>query len=91
MNLFSVLGSLMTYLVLDLSYIFLLDVSIFTIIYEKEEKINSSSNFEGLYLKLRRKFWKFINSVDALERDSRGHLDNLNRTTQKIKLHTNLC
>ena len=53
----------MTYL----AYLFLLYfVSIFTTIDdEKEEKINSSSIFEGFYLKLRKKFWKNINTVDS--------------------------
>ena len=53
----------MTYLV----YLFLLYfVSIFTTIDdEKEEKISSSSIFEGFYLKLRRKFWKYINIIDS--------------------------
>ena len=32
---------------------------------EKEEKIKSSSIFEEFYFKLRRKFWKFIKTVDS--------------------------
>ena len=52
----------MTYL----GCIFSLDVSIFTIIDdEKEEKTNYSNVFEGFYLKLRRKFTGFINTVDS--------------------------
>ena len=38
-----------------LSYIFLLDGSIFTSDEEKEGKINSSTIFEGCYLSLRKK------------------------------------
>ena len=52
----------MTYL----DYIFWLDVSKFTQIDDKkEEKINSSSIFEAFYLKSRRTFWKFRNTVDS--------------------------
>ena len=58
MNFFSVFVSLMTYL----GYIFLLDVSIFTTIDDEKCKNQSFKYFEGFYLKLRRKFWKFINT-----------------------------
>ena len=51
MNFLSNFVSLVTYL----SYIFLLDGSIFTSDEEKEEKINSSTLFEGCYLNLRGK------------------------------------
>ena len=44
---------------------FLLDVSIFTTIDDEKKEINSSSIFERFYLKLRRKFWEFINTVDS--------------------------
>ena len=44
---------------------FLLDVSIFTTIDDEKKEINSSSIFEGFYLKLRRKFWELINTVDS--------------------------
>ena len=57
MNFLSVLVFLMTYL----NHIPLLDASISTTLDdEKEGKINSSSFFEGFYLKLRRKFWEII-------------------------------
>ena len=52
--------SLMTYL----SYIFWLDASIFS--RKKREKVNSSSIFVELYLNLRRKLRKFINTVDLI-------------------------
>ena len=55
--------SMMTYL----GYIFLIDVSIFTTVDDKkEEKVNSSSVFEGFYLKLRRRFWRLKNTNDSL-------------------------
>ena len=59
-NFFSVFVSLRNFL----GYNFSLNASIFTTtVDEKKEKINSTSIFERLYLKLRRKFWKFILSI----------------------------
>ena len=61
-NFFSVFVSLRNFL----GYNFSLNASIFTTtVDEKKEKINSTSIFERLYLKLRRKFWKFIDNVDS--------------------------
>ena len=53
-----------------LSHIFMIDVFIFTTTDwltddEKEGKINSLSNFEGLYLNSKQKMWKFINTIDS--------------------------
>ena len=48
----------MTYL----GYIFSLDVSIFTTIDDEKGKNQFFKYFDGLYLTLRKKFWKFINT-----------------------------
>ena len=63
---FFIFVSLMAYL----SRIFMIDVFIFTTTDwltddEKEGKINSLSNFEGLYLNSKQKMWKFINIIDS--------------------------
>ena len=49
-----------------LRFCFLLDASIFTITDDSKEKkkINSSNIFEGFYLLSRKKFCKFVNTVD---------------------------
>ena len=57
-------------LITHLGYIFLLDVSIFTTVdEEKEEKVNCLSILGEFYLKMQRKIWKFINSVDSQQQE----------------------
>ena len=69
-----------------LSYIILLDVSIFTMTDDEKERKMKLSIFEEFYLNLRRRSFKFINTIA---------LDNLNTQTNKQanknELHTNSC
>ena len=86
---FSDFVSLMTYL----GYIFLLDVSIFTTIDDEKCKNQFFKYFEGFYLNLRRKFWKFINTQKIQlhtnsEDISEIKLTSLLRSTQNSHLIT---